>query len=363
MLAPVIDLPARSSTNLLSSSEVEPYSLTELLSLADADSSALWERMTLGYSSHHGHELLRAEIAALYPTAAAQEVLVCAGADQAVVAVVGSLVCPGDRVVLVEPVYGPLLGAARAVGADIRFVPLHASENWRFDLDRLDEALGPRPRLAIFNFPHNPTGCLPPHDVFAAAVRLVEERGGRVISDEVYRGLEYDLRDRLPSVVDISESAVAVGVMSKAYAAPGLRIGWLASHDRSLLERAARTRDLGGALTAAPSEVLALIALRARDEVLARSCRIVACNLDVVADFLRRRSDVLDWVPPLAGTVCYPWVSSPAAVESLATELGQPGPDELLTGAFFGGAANHFRIGLGRLDLPTALEALDQALP
>lgn len=348
---------------LLTSSEIEPYTLGELLELADEDSLALWEGMSLGYPSSQGHELLRAEIAALYETAAAPDVLVCAGADRAIAAAVGALVRPRDRVVLVEPVYGPLLATARAVGADVRLVTLAAEEDWRFDLSRFDEALGPRPRLAILNFPHNPTGSIPSAEVFTAAVRLVESRGGYVLSDEVYRSLEHDPRDRLPSALDLSDRALAIGVMSKAFAAPGLRIGWLAGRNRTLLARAAICRDRSGASTAAPSEILALAVLRAGDEVLARSGCIVARNLRAVEGFLARHRNVLECVAPRAGSVCYPLLHSSFSVERLAADLLARERFSLLTGAFFGSASNHFRLGLGRLDLPVALEALERTLP
>lgn len=230
MLRPQLTLPPRAQpTDLLSSSEIEPYALGELLALADEETRGLWDGLTLAYASPRGHELLRAEVASLYESAEGDDVLVCAGADRAIALAVGALVRPRDRVVLIEPAYGLLHAITAAVGADVRSVPLRAKDGWRFDLDRFADALGPRPRLAILNFPHNPTGCLPEPELFAAAVGLVEERGGRVISDEVYRGLEYDPRDRLPSALDLSERAVTVGVMSKAFATPGLRIGWLAS--------------------------------------------------------------------------------------------------------------------------------------
>jgi len=347
---------------VLASSELEPYTLADLLALADDETRALWDSLTLDYPSVRGHGLLRAEIASLYDTAAADDVLVSAGADRAIAVAVAALVRPGDRVVLVRPVYGPLVDIAAAAGADVRFVSLRAEEGWRLDLDRLEVALGRRPRLAILNFPHNPTGYLPDTDLFAAAVRLAESRGARVLSDEVYRGLERDPRDRLPSAVDLSERAIAVGVLSKAFAAPGLRIGWLASRDRKLLDRAASGFGLG-ASAAATSELLALAALRARDEVLARSRAIVARNLEAVAALVARRGDTLDWVPPRAGSVCFPRLGASLSVDILAAALHARGHGALLTSRMFQDDGNHFRVGLGRLATPAALHALEEVLP
>src|SRR5438876_6132374 len=108
------------------------------------------------------------------------------------------------------------------------------------------------------------------------------------------------------SAADLSERAVSLGVMSKSFALAGLRIGWLATRNRSLLDRVARLKDYTTICSSAPSEVLALIALRSRDRVLARSRAIVEDNLRRAGEFIAANQDDVEWIAPKAGSVAFP---------------------------------------------------------
>ena len=140
----------------------------------------------------------------------------------------------------------------------------------------------------MVNLPHNPTGMLADRATFDALVAMAAEAGAYLLVDEVYRGLEFDPADRLPAGADALARGISLGVMSKSFAMAGLRIGWLATHDRELLDRVARFKDYTTICSSAPSEILAIIALRARDRVLARSRAIVARNLEPARRVLRR---------------------------------------------------------------------------
>ena len=136
------------------------------------------------------------------------------------------------------------------------------------------DALTPATRLVVVNAPHNPTGMLPrPRRVGGADRGRSTTRGIHLLADEVYRGLEFDEADRLTAGADAFPRGVSLGVMSKSFAMAGLRIGWLATHDRDLLARCAAFKDYTTICSSAPSEILALIALRARDRVLAPLAR------------------------------------------------------------------------------------------
>ena len=99
---------------------------------------------------------------------------------------------------------------------------------------------------------------------------------------------------------------MSLGVMSKAFALAGLRVGWIATHDSALRSRIARLKDYTTICGSAPSEILALIALRARDQVLQRSRAIIAANLPVLDALFRRFSERFEWVPPRVGSVAFP---------------------------------------------------------
>ncbi len=110
--------------------------------------------------------------------------------------------------------------------------------------------------------------------------------------------------------------------MSKSFAMAGLRIGWLATRDRDLLARCAAFKDYTTICSSAPSEVLALIGLRARDRVLARSRAIVAANLERLDAFFEDWADRFTWVRPRGGSIGFPRLTVPGvAIDDWAAGL------------------------------------------
>src|SRR5687767_11693918 len=209
--------------HLLCASDVEGYPMGELLALADDETRALWDRLTLGYSESSGHPLLRREIAALYSGLEPEDVLVFAGAEEGIFCLVNVLLGPGDHAVVTWPGYQSLYEVARASGADVTLHELREDAEWALDLDALRRQVTPATRLIVVNAPHNPTGMLPDRATFDALVAIAEEVGAYLLLDEVYRFLEFDEDDRLPAAADASERGVSLGVMSKSFAMAGLR--------------------------------------------------------------------------------------------------------------------------------------------
>ena len=189
---------------------------------------------------------------------------------------------------------------------------------------------------------------------------IAAEAGAHLVVDEVYRFLEFDEAGRLPPGADALERGVSIGVMSKSFALAGLRIGWLASRDRELLARCAAFKDYTTICSSAPAEILALIALRARDEVLQRSRSIVEANLERLDRFFDDWPDRFTWVRPRAGSVGFPRLTVPGiTIDDWSAALVEAEGVLLLPGSQFGFGGNHFRLGFGRTDLPVALERLE----
>jgi aspartate/methionine/tyrosine aminotransferase len=196
---------------------------------------------------------------------------------------------------------------------------------------------------------------LPTRAEWARLSDALSDRSITLLADEVYRFLERDDGDRLVAGADAFPRGVSLGVMSKSFAMAGLRIGWLATRDRDLLARCAAFKDYTTICSSAPSEILALIGLRAGDRVLARSRRIVADNLVLLDDFFRRRAATFSWVPPRGGSVAFPRLLGDGSVDAFAAALVEAEGVLLLPGSQFGHPGNHFRIGFGRENLPEAL--------
>jgi aspartate/methionine/tyrosine aminotransferase len=352
--------------HVLCASDVEGWSLAELLELADDEARAMWAGLRLGYTESTGHPLLRREIAALYDSIDPDDVLVFAGAEEAIYCLLNTLVESGDHVIVTWPGYQSLYEVARAAGARVSLHALREEDGWSLDVDRLVRSIRPETRMVIVNTPHNPTGMLPSEDEWRRLVAACAEARIRLVADEVYRFLEHDGAATLPAGADLDDPAISIGVMSKSFALAGLRIGWLATRDRGVLERCARLKDYTTICSSAPSEVLALIGLRARERVLARSREIVRSNLSILDEFFGRRGDALTWVRPRGGSTAFPRLvpggPAGASADRFAARLVEATGVLLLPSSTFGFGDSHFRIGLGRTDLPEAMARLDAAL-
>ena len=346
--------------HVLCASDVQGLPLADLLALADDETRALWNGLELGYPESTGHPVLRREIAALYDTISTDDVLVFSGAEEAIFCLVNVMLGPGDHAIVTWPGYQSLYEVARAAGADVTLHELHEDDDWALDVERLRAAIRPETRLIVVNAPHNPTGMLPTHGEWRALTEVCEEAGVHLLSDEVYRYLEADPADRLAAGADALTRGVSVGVLSKSFALAGLRIGWLASRDRDLLARAAAFKDYTTICASAPAEILGIVALRAREHVLARSSAIVEGNLPLLDAFFTERSGAFSWVRPRAGSVGFARLSIPgASADDFAAELVESEGVLLMPGSRFGHPGEHLRFGFGRTDLPEALGRLE----
>ena len=348
--------------HLLCASDVEGWRMADVLALADDETAALWADLRLGYTEAPGHPLLRAEIATLYDTIEPDDVLVFAGAEEAIFCLSNVLLGPGDHAVVTWPGYQSLYEVGRAAGADVFLHELRENDGWTLDVGRLIAALRPTTRLVVVNAPHNPTGMLPTLSEWTRLTGELEARGIHLLADEVYRFLEVDPAGRLTAGADALPLGVSLGVMSKSFALAGLRIGWLATRDRDLLARCAAFKDYTTICSSAPAEILALIGLRARDIVLARSRRIVDANLARLDDFFAAHADRFSWVRPRGGSIGFPRLLDPEPIDAFAARLVEAEGVLLLPGSQFGFEGNHFRIGFGREDLPGALAGLERFL-
>ena len=235
-----------------------------------------------------------------------------------------------------------------------------AGSGWDLDLDRMREAIRPNTRLISINFPNNPTGSILPQATFAALIDLCRERGIWLFSDEVYRLLERDPARRLPQAVDVYERGISLNVMSKAYGLAGLRIGWLACRDRTVLLRCERYKHYLSICNAGPSELLARIALKAREPILARNRAIVARNLAVLDTFFGDYPELFDWRQPDGGCVGCVGYRGRNGVEAFANRLVEEAGVLLLPATVYRSElnevpANFFRIGFGRAALPDGI--------
>ncbi|MDZ4719849.1 MAG: aminotransferase class I/II-fold pyridoxal phosphate-dependent enzyme [Roseiflexaceae bacterium] len=346
----------------LAGSDAENMTLYELLALASATDRAAFEHVGLGYTETFGAPALRAAIASTYESVRPEHILCFAGAEEAIYVAMHVLLEPSDHAIVVTPNYQAAETVPLSICA-VTGVPLDIERNWDLDVDQLRAAIRPNTKLISINFPNNPTGRIIPHTTLAAIIDMCRERGIWLFSDEVYRLIERDIALRLPQAVDQYERAISLNVMSKAYGLPGLRIGWLACKDRELLVRFERYKHYLSICNSAPSEVLARIALQARDQILAKNRAIVRSNIAEFNTFFAEFSHLFDWRIPDGGCVGFIRYTGADGVEAFTKRLVEQAGVLFLPSTIFHSElnpvpANCLRVGYGRSHVPEGIAVL-----
>jgi aspartate/methionine/tyrosine aminotransferase len=318
--------------------------------------------LRLGYTESQGHPLLREAIAALYAYASPADVVVLGAPEEGIYLTMRSLLEPGDHVVVLTPAYDSLINLAEHVSGNVsRWSIRPQSRGWSLDLEALDRLVTDRTRLIVVNFPHNPTGYLPTLGEFKAIFDVARRANAWVFCDEMYRGLERDEAERLPSAVDLYGKAIVLAGLSKTHGLPGLRTGWLIVRDAAVRGALINWKHYTTICPPAPSEALALAALRAHETLVRRSREIITGNLALAEAFFARRPELFSWRPPRAGSVALVGLDVPSAMEychALAREAGVL----LLPGPYLGSDDHHVRFGFGRAGFAAALAHYDHYL-
>jgi aspartate/methionine/tyrosine aminotransferase len=344
---------------LFSSSDCEPLTLQRLLTIADEESRSLWAGLRLGYTDVQGLPALREEIAKLYVNVSPDEIVVVVP-EEGILLAMQALLRAGDHVIATFPGYQSLYEIARDIGCEVDHWMPNEREAWNFDPAELDRLVRPTTRLLVINFPHNPTGYHPPLDDFRRVGDWAGARGIRLFSDEMYRWLEYTPADRLPSAIDGDDRAVVLSGMSKSFGLAGLRIGWLATRERGVLDRVKELKDYTTICASAPSEVLALMGLRARDAIVSEHVARIRRNLALLDRFAATHPDVLTFVSPRAGSVCLARLMSGETASALCRRMIERAGIMIVPSTVFDFGDRHIRIGLGRDTFPEVLRQFEQ---
>lgn len=346
--------------HILCGSDCESVSIAELLAL-EPGAEEQFHRHWLGYTESNGSPLLREAICDLYETATPSDILVHAGAEEAIFTLMNAVLEPGDHIIAHNPCYQSLAEIARTIGCKVTLWGAQETKDWAPDLDELRDAVCDRTKLIVVNLPHNPTGYLMPQDEFLQVSDIARDNNVLLLSDEVYRESEYDIADRLSAACDLGPHAISLGVMSKTYGLPGLRIGWLATKNADVLRQVAEMKDYTTICCSAPSEWLATLALRHRQSLIDRNLEIICSNLKLLDAFFEAHAGEFSWIRPKAGAIAFPKLLE-GNIDDFARTLVEEASVLLLPGSLFDDPNNHFRIGFGRQNFPEALSTLDQFL-
>jgi aspartate/methionine/tyrosine aminotransferase len=300
---------------------VESITVEALLGLAGTDRDAFLAEllpMRLTYGAIEGTDRLRSAIAALYESVTPDDVLVAHGAIGANHLVYQALVGPGDGVVSIVPTYQQHTSIPESLGAEVRLLRLREDRGWQPDLDELRTLAAGAKVIALVN-PNNPTGSLLDEASLREIVSIAGHEGAWIVADEVYRGTDQEGAGTSPSFVDLYDMAVGIGSMSKAFSLAGLRLGWITA-PAEVLEAVSRHRDYSVISVGMVDDLLASIALEARDALLGRNRAIVRENLATLDAWVTAEPGI-SYVKPRSGTTALLRYQADLSSESLCLRL------------------------------------------
>lgn len=270
-------------------------------------------KLPLRYGHHRGRPDLRELIAGQYKGLSRDEVIVTTGASEANFATVAALVKPGDHVIIHHPNYPSLYEVPRSLGCKVSLLSLDYENKFRLDLDKLRSLITAQTKLISLTYPNNPTGAMISEKNLEEVIELVESRNIFLLFDETYRELHYG--SPLPWAASLSPKVVSISSMSKSYGLPGIRIGWLATQSKTIIDAVLAIREQVTITNGAMSEEIAMSVLQRKEEFLQRARKHVQKNFQIVKTWMESQEE-LEWIPPEAGVVCLPRITKDATSDA-----------------------------------------------
>ncbi|MCW5212602.1 aminotransferase class I/II-fold pyridoxal phosphate-dependent enzyme [Desulfobulbus sp. TB] len=329
----------------LGESGVTDQTVGEMLQNLNIHPNALLP-LSLENNDTRGSQTLREAIAAIYPTATPETILVTTGSSEALWLYFHIRYTPGDNVVCPVPAFQSLYTLPEYLGYELRTLPLNRENGFRPDIEMIRQLVDDRTKTIILNNPHNPTGILLTEEEINQIIEIAEHVGAEILADEHYRFLPYDDTELIPSLYGRSSSVIATGSMIKCLGCVGLRVGWLIG-PTELLEACRDLKDYTTHTICSINDFLAAKLLQQWPALIPRYKSWIIQNIASFEACIKKHPEWLGWIRPEAGIVGFPFLQARGvSSEYFAQELVKNEGVFLLPGESFD-CPGYFRIGLG----------------
>lgn len=303
---------------------VKNISIDELFEIAQVDRSEFLDELTskaLGYGHIQGSPELKEGVCSLYETIKPENVISTIGAAGANHLVFYSLINPGDQVVSIIPTYQQLYSIPKSFGADVKILELRTENKFLPDLDELRSLVNKKIKLICLNNPNNPSGALINNSMLEDIVEIARDADAYLLCDEVYRGLNHCDPETV-SIADIYEKGISTSSMSKVFSLAGLRLGWVASKSKEVIEQCLSHREYNMISCAMSEETLAALALKNANKIKERNRKIICENLEILDQWVKSQSHIT-YVKPKAGTTALLYYDFDMSSQRFCDELSK----------------------------------------
>ncbi|KAK4500909.1 hypothetical protein PRZ48_009101 [Zasmidium cellare] len=284
---------------------IEPYTLSELQEL-DPETPILAQDLQLRYGARWGLPKLRESVRALYdrPGLTADDIVITSGCISANYLVLDTIVKAGDHVIVQHPTYGQLIEVPRRAGAEVslwkwQWKEENGTASWSMDFDELEKMIQPNTTLIVLSNPCNPTGSVLLKEDLQRVLDIAKKRDLIMMCDEVFRFMHHDeTTEAPPSFLELGyEKTIVTGSLSKGFALPGIRTGWIVAHPslrEGLLDSIKHSRDYTTIAVSQVDQQVATFALSAKvkSQILQRTREITRRNIQTLDEWVKEN----EWV-------------------------------------------------------------------
>lgn len=261
------------------------------------------DELVIAYGDHIGKPGLRKLIADSHQNIHINDVLLTAGAASALFIVQSALLNAGDHIIVIRPNYATNIETPRAIGCRISYIDLKFEEKFRFDMDEIEKNISNNTKLISITTPHNPTGISISKAELIALCNLAEKNNCFLLVDETYRDLSFI--PQIPLAASLSEKAISISSVSKAYGIPGIRLGWLISKNSSLQQIFLAAKEQIQICNSVVDEEIGYQYLLKKEIFFDSINKVVQNNFAALEKWMDNHP-YLEWVKPTGGVVCFP---------------------------------------------------------
>ena len=276
----------------LTESCVQPFKMDELLELLGIKEKYIKELLntTLDYGPINGSESLKKQISKLYESVGVENIALAQGGNNANMLVLMELFDKGDEIITFTPSYEQFSSLAKSIHVNVIELPFYEEKGWMFDFEELENNIHSNTKAIILTNPNNPTGTNLDEQSCLQLVEIARKHDLYLVVDEAYRGMLVEESDT-KSFVDYYEKAIVTSGLSKTFALPALRIGWIVG-PKEFIDRIIIRRDYDIISLSKMNDMLASEALAQKDKILQRNLDICLENRRIIEDWIKNEPHI-----------------------------------------------------------------------
>lgn len=281
------------------------YNLSES-SVADmriADLQLNINNLLLCYTNHIGKPELCSLIVKNEPNLHAHQVLITQSAATALFIVATAILNPQNHIVVLRPNYATNIETPKAIGCEITYIDLNFDEAFNLNIDNINLAIKPNTKLISITSPHNPTGMVLSENTLQQLAKIALDKKVYLLVDETYRELLLNSHTPLPYCANLNKQVISVASVSKAYGLPGIRIGWIITQNKTLLETFLAAKEQIMICNSVVDEEIAYQFLLQKNNFLPHIQQNIKTNFSVLTQFMQTHNTYFEWNKPQGGVV------------------------------------------------------------